>query len=110
MANTKQESMSFRESVDRMVDRATLAIGLDPDAAKLIQTCNAVLQLKFPVKLTDRVEIFTGWWAAHSAHRLPAKGGLRFSPIVNQDEIEALASLMTYKYAITDIPFGGAKG
>jgi len=110
VANTKQESMSFRESVDRMVDHATLAIGLDPDAAKMIQTCNAVLQLKFPVKLTDRVEIFTGWWAAHSAHRLPAKGGLRFSPMVNQEEIEALASLMTYKCAIADIPFGGAKG
>ncbi len=110
MTNTKQESMSFRESVDRMVDRAALAIGLDPDAAKMIQTCNAVLQLKFPVKLTDRVEIFTGWWASHSAHRLPAKGGLRFSPMVNQDEIEALASLMTYKCAIADIPFGGAKG
>lgn len=102
--------MSFRESVDRMVDRATLAIGLNPDAAKVIQTCNAVLQLKFPVKLSDRVEVFTGWWAAHSAHRLPAKGGLRFAPIVNQDEIEALASIMTYKCAIADIPFGGAKG
>lgn len=110
MTNSKQESMSFRESVDRMVDRATLAIGLDPDAAKMIQTCNAVLQLKFPVKLSDRVEIITGWWAAHSAHRLPAKGGLRYSPMVNQDEIEALASLMTYKCAIADIPFGGAKG
>jgi glutamate dehydrogenase (NAD(P)+) len=110
VANSKQESMSFRESVDRMVDRATLAIGLDPDAAKMIQTCNAVLQLKFPVKLTDRVEIFAGWWACHSAHRLPAKGGLRFSPMVNQEEIEALASLMTYKCAIADIPFGGAKG
>ena len=110
MANTKQESMSFRESVDRMVDRAALAIGLDPDAAKIIQTCNAVLQLKFPVKLTDRVEIFTGWWASHSAHRLPAKGGLRFSPTVTQDGTEALASLMTYKCAIADIPFGGAKG
>lgn len=110
MANSKQESMSFRESVDRMVDRATLAIGLNPDAAKVIQTCNAVLQLKFPVKLTDRVEVFTGWWASHSAHRLPAKGGLRFAPIVNQDEIEALASIMTYKCAIADIPFGGAKG
>ena len=102
--------MSFRESVDRMVDRATLAIGLDPDVAKMIQTCNAVLQLKFPIKLADRVEIITGWWASHSAHRLPAKGGLRYSPMVSQEEIEALASLMTYKCAIADIPFGGAKG
>ena len=63
--------MSFREGIDRMVDKATLAIGLNPDTAKIIQACNAVLQLKFPVKLSDRVEVFTGWWAAHSAHRLP---------------------------------------
>ena len=102
--------MSFREGVDRMVDRATLAIGLNPDTAKIIQACNAVIQLKFPVKLSDRTEVFTGWWAAHSAHRLPAKGGLRFSTMVNQDEVEALAALMTYKCAIADIPFGGAKG
>ncbi len=93
-----------------MVDRATLAIGLNPDTAKVIQACNAVLQLKFPVKLNNNVEVFTGWWAVHSAHRLPAKGGLRFSTLVNQDEIEALAALMSYKCAIADIPFGGAKG
>lgn len=102
--------MSFREGVDRMVDRATLAIGLDPDTAKAIQACNAVLQIRFPVKLDGKIEVFTGWWASHSAHRLPAKGGLRFAPQVNQNEIEALASLMTYKCAIADVPFGGAKG
>jgi len=110
LGNRKQESMSFREGVDRMVDRATLAIGLDPDLARMIRACNAVLQVKFPVRLEDRVEVFTGWWATHSAHRLPAKGGLRYSPFVNQNEIEALASLMTYKCAVADIPFGGAKG
>jgi len=109
-SNINKESMSFREGVDRMVDRATLAIGLNPETAKIIQACNAVLQLKFPVKLNNRVEVFTGWWAAHSAHRLPAKGGLRYSMMVSQDEIEALAALMTYKCAIADIPFGGAKG
>jgi glutamate dehydrogenase (NAD(P)+) len=69
-----------------------------------------VLQLRFPVKLDGKIEVFTGWWASHSGHRLPAKGGLRFAPQVNQNEIEALASLMTYKCAIADVPFGGAKG
>ena len=110
MKEPRQETMSFSEGVDRMVDRAILALGLHPDTAKAIQACNAVLQLNFPVKLNGKVEVFTGWWAAHSSHRLPAKGGLRFAPSINQNEVEALASLMTYKCAIVDVPFGGAKG
>ena len=110
MTNSDRESMTFREGVDLMVDRAALAMGLSPDTIKVVKACNAVLQLKFPVKLKDRTEVISGWWAIHSAHRLPAKGGLRYSPIVGIDEIEALAALMTYKCAIADIPFGGAKG
>ncbi len=110
MSNAKQESMSFREGVERMVDRAALAIGLGPDTTKVIQACNAVIQIRFPVRIRDKVEVFTGWWAIHSAHRLPAKGGLRFAPVMNQGEIEGLAALMSYKCAIADIPFGGAKG
>ena len=105
-----QESMSFRECVDRMVDRAIVAAGLDPNTAKIIQACNVVSQIKFPVRIHGKVEIFTGWWAIHSSHRLPAKGGLRYAPIVNQDEVEALAALMSYKCALADVPFGGAKG
>lgn len=108
--NNSQESMSFREGVERMVDRATLVAGLDPDTAKVIKACDAVIQIKFPVRIRRSVKVFTGWWAVHSTHRLPAKGGLRFARHVNQDETEALAALMSYKCAITDIPFGGAKG
>ena len=110
MNASEHESMTFRESVDLMVDRAALGMKLNPDAVKVVKACNAVLQLKFPVKLDNRTEVISGWWAIHSAHRLPAKGGMRFSPGVCQDEVEALAALMTYKCAITDIPFGGAKG
>lgn len=110
MSNSKQESMSLREGVDRMVDRATLAIGLDPDTAKVIQACNMVSQMKFPARVRGKVEVFTGWWAIHSTHRLPAKGGLRFAPVMDQEEVEGLAALMSYKCAIADIPFGGAKG
>lgn len=102
--------MTFREGVERMVDRAALAIGLSPDTTKVIQACNAVIQIRFPVRIRDKVEVFTGWWAIHSAHRLPAKGGLRFAPMMDQDEVEGLAALMSYKCAIADIPFGGAKG
>jgi len=108
--STGKESMTFREGVDLMVDRAALAMGLSPDTVKVVKACNAVLQLRFPVKLKNRTEVINGWWAIHSAHRLPAKGGLRYSPHVGMDEVEALAALMTYKCAIADIPFGGAKG
>jgi len=110
VTDNHHESMSFREGVDRMVDRATLVAGLDPGTARIIKACNAVLQIKFPVKLLSGVKVFTGWWAVHSTHRLPAKGGLRFARHVSQDETEALAALMSYKCAIADIPFGGAKG
>ncbi|MGB5440634.1 MAG: Glu/Leu/Phe/Val dehydrogenase [Gammaproteobacteria bacterium] len=110
MDKTSHESMSFREGIERMVDRAALAIGLDPETAKVIQACNLVIQVRFPVSIDSKVEVFTGWWAIHSSHRLPAKGGLRFAPLVNQAETEGLAALMSYKCAIADIPFGGAKG
>ena len=105
-----KETMTFRECVDRMVDRAIIDSGFDPGTAKIIQACNVVSQIKFPVKIGKKIEIFTGWWAQHSSHRLPVKGGLRYAPIVTQDEIEALATLMSYKCALADIPFGGAKG
>lgn len=101
---------TFRESVNLMVDRAMAAIALEESTANAIKSCNAVLQVQFPVKIRDRIEVFTGWRAIHSTHRLPVKGGIRFAPYADQDEIEALAALMTYKCAIVDVPFGGSKG
>ena len=101
---------SFRESVDLMVDKAMTAMKLDAGVANAIKTCNAVLQVQFPVKIRGKIEVFTGWRATHSTHRLPAKGGLRYAPYTNQNEVEALAALMTYKCAIVDVPFGGSKG
>ena len=101
---------SFRESVDLMVDRAMAAMELEEGTALAIKSCNAVLQVKFPVKIRGKIEVFTGWRATHSTHRLPSKGGIRFAPYADQDEVEALAALMTYKCAIVDVPFGGSKG
>lgn len=106
--NNKQ--LSFTGSVNRMVDRAFEVIGLDPGIARAIKTCDSMVQVNFPVMIRDKIEMFTGWRAVHSSHRLPSKGGIRYAPIVNQDEVEALASLMTYKCAIVDVPFGGSKG
>jgi glutamate dehydrogenase (NAD(P)+) len=109
MPNTTAEP-SFRESVDLMVDKAMTAINLDAGTAQAIKTCNAVLQVQFPVKIRGKIEVFTGWRATHSTHRLPSKGGIRYAPYSNQDEVEALAALMTYKCAVVDVPFGGSKG
>ena len=101
---------SFSGSVNQMADRAFKVLNLDEGVANAIAPCNAVLQVSFPVEIDGKVETFKGWRAVHSTHRLPAKGGIRFAPIVDQDEVEALAALMTYKCAIVDVPFGGSKG
>ena len=102
--------LSFRESVDRMFDRATATMDLPLGLADQIRCCNSVYQVQFGVKLDDRYEVFTGWRAVHSEHILPVKGGIRYADFANQDEVEALASLMSYKCAIVMIPFGGSKG
>jgi glutamate dehydrogenase (NAD(P)+) len=110
MADVEFTEASFSQSVNYMVDRALSVMDIAPDVAEAIKSCNAVIQVKFPVKVRGKIEIICGWRAVHSNHRLPAKGGIRYAPIVDQDEIEALAALMTYKCAIVDVPFGGSKG
>ncbi len=110
MPTKKKIPQSFSKSVDHMADRAFAALNTDPGIANAIKACEAIIEINFPVTIKDRIEVFTGWRATHSTHRLPVKGGIRFAPIVNQDEVEALAALMTYKCAIVDVPFGGSKG
>jgi len=109
--NTKGKTEpSFLKSVGLMFDRAVKFVELPEGLGDQIKACNSVFQVQFPVKLNGRIEIFTGWRAVHSEHRLPAKGGIRYAPKVNQEEVEALAALMTYKCAIVDVPYGGSKG
>ena len=108
--NKKPRKLSFRQNVNRMLDRAIKVVGLDKGMAQAIKSCNSVLQVKFPIKIKGKIEVFTGWRAVHSTHRLPDKGGIRYTPYVEQDEVEALAALMTYKCALVDVPFGGSKG
>ena len=105
-----EKKPTFLENVDMMVNDTITKINIDSNIAKILKTCRSVLQVKFPVKIKNQIEIFHGWRAVHSTHRLPVKGGLRFSTNVNQEEVEALASLMTFKCAVVDVPFGGAKG
>ncbi|MGD8566565.1 MAG: Glu/Leu/Phe/Val dehydrogenase [Gammaproteobacteria bacterium] len=106
----RQKEMNFRQSVDCMLDRALDVLQLDCGVAQAIKACSAVLQVQFPVKIRGQIQVFTGWRAVHSTHRLPSKGGIRYAPVINQNDIEALAALMTYKCAIVDVPFGGSKG
>ena len=100
----------FLDSVNRMVDRALGAMDLPPGLPEQIKATNSVYRVSFPVEIRGRLQVFTGFRAVHSEHRLPAKGGIRYATLVNQDEIEALAALMSYKCAIVDVPFGGSKG
>jgi glutamate dehydrogenase (NAD(P)+) len=111
MVAITQPRLKFSESVDMMVDRAINYLDLPPGLPETIKSCNTVIRVQFPVKLSDgRYHVFKGWRAVHSDHRLPVKGGIRYSPHVNMDEVIALGSLMTYKCAIVNVPFGGSKG
>lgn len=100
----------FYESVLANFDRAAKHSGLPAGLLAQIRECNAVYQMRFPVKIGNSYEVIEAYRVQHSHHRLPTKGGIRFSHLVNQEEVMALASLMTYKCAIVDVPFGGAKG
>ena len=106
----KNKRKTFRENVESYVDQAIKELNISQDISNIVKACRSVIQIKFPVKIKNKIEILTGWRAMHSLHRLPTKGGLRFSPEVNQNEVEALSALMSFKCAIVDVPFGGSKG
>src|SRR5919107_6189469 len=102
---------SFFGSVVKSFDRAAKFTKWDPGVLEQIKECNAVYQMKFPVRMDDgRIEVIEAYRVQHSHHKTPCKGGIRFAAEVNQDEVMALAALMTYKCAIVNVPFGGAKG
>ena len=101
---------SFRESVDLMFNRAVALMDLPPGLEEKIRVCNATYTVRFGVRLRGQIHTFTGYRSVHSEHREPVKGGIRYAMGVNQDEVEALAALMTYKCALVDAPFGGSKG
>jgi len=90
--------------------KATLTIPLAPGMAEKIRVANATYIVRFGVKLRGEVKTFTGYRSVHSEHMEPVKGGIRFADNVNQDEVEALAALMTYKCALVEVPYGGSKG
>ncbi|HEX2222675.1 MAG TPA: Glu/Leu/Phe/Val dehydrogenase [Thermoanaerobaculia bacterium] len=104
-------NVSFFEQVNRNFDRAAALTKHRPDLLTLIKNCNSVYHFTFPLRRDDgSVEVIHAWRAEHSHHKLPTKGGIRYALSVNEDEVVALAALMTYKCAVVDVPFGGAKG
>lgn len=102
---------SFFGSVEKSFDKAAKFTKWNPGVLEQIKACNSVYQMKFPVKMDDgRIEVIEAYRVQHSHHKTPCKGGIRFAAEVNQDEVMALAALMTYKCAIVNVPFGGGKG
>jgi len=110
MASIPANEPSFRQSVELMFNRAAALMDLSPGLEEKIRVCNSTYVVRFGVKLRGEIKTFTGYRSVHSEHMEPVKGGIRYAPNVNQDEVEALASLMTFKCALVEAPFGGSKG
>ena len=100
----------FIKSVSKMFDNAIKTLDVEKGLANQIKSCNSTHTIRFGVKLSEGIKVFTGWRAVHSEHLEPVKGGIRYSPAVSASEVEAMAMLMTFKNAVIDVPFGGSKG
>jgi glutamate dehydrogenase (NAD(P)+) len=107
--STKHE-YSFFGAVEKSFDKAAKFTSVDEGVLEQIKQCNAVYRMHFPVKIGEKVEVIKAYRVQHSHHKTPCKGGIRFATSVNLDEVMALAALMTFKCAIVNVPFGGAKG
>lgn len=105
-----QPEPSFRESVELMFNRAVSLMDLPAGLEEKIRVCNATYTVRFGVRLRGEIKTFTGYRSVHSEHMEPVKGGIRYAVAVDQDEVEALAALMTFKCALVETPFGGSKG
>src|SRR2546429_1760416 len=105
-----QSGPGFFETVNIYFDKAAALTDYPQGLLDQIKVCNSVYASQFPIRRNGGYEVIAAWRAQHSHHRVPVKGGIRYAPTVDEDEIKALAALMTYKCAIVDVPFGGAKG
>ncbi|MFZ1813022.1 MAG: Glu/Leu/Phe/Val dehydrogenase [Rhizobiaceae bacterium] len=108
--NQHLKEPGFRDSVNRLFDRAVQHMNLSPGLVEKIRVVNSTYIVRFGVKLRGDIHTFTGYRSVHSEHAEPVKGGIRYAMSVDQDEVEALAALMTYKCALVEVPFGGSKG
>jgi glutamate dehydrogenase (NAD(P)+) len=108
---TSQDEFNPLVSAQARFDEAAARLGIDEGMQKVLRSPAREVIVHIPVQLDDgRIELFTGFRVQHSIARGPAKGGIRYAPDVTLDEVRALAAWMTWKCAVTNVPFGGAKG
>ncbi len=108
--NASREDLNLNNIVGRQFEKAAAHLDIDEGLLAQIRACNNLYSFKFPVRVNGGVQMFEGWRAEHSHHRKPLKGGIRFAMHVDEQEVMALAALMTYKCALVNVPFGGSKG
>ncbi len=109
-AKPAQAHYSFFKGVERSFDLAAKYTRFETGILEQIKACNSVYQMKFPVRIGDKIEVIEAYRVQHSHHKLPCKGGIRYSMDVNQDEVMALAAWMSFKCAVANLPYGGGKG
>ncbi|MGZ5242497.1 MAG: Glu/Leu/Phe/Val family dehydrogenase [Bacteroidia bacterium] len=110
MRSFESHGSKFLADVHYYFDKAAQFTKLDEGLLTQIKVSNSIYKMRFPVKIGDRIEVIEGIRVQHSLHKSPTKGGIRFAETVDEDEVKALAALMTFKCAVVDVPFGGAKG
>jgi glutamate dehydrogenase (NAD(P)+) len=110
MDSVESHGSKFLADVHYYFDKAASYTNLSEGLLTQIKVSNSVFKMKFPVKIGDKIEVIEGIRVQHSHHKQPTKGGIRFAETVDEEEVKALATLMTFKCAVVDVPFGGAKG